>query len=555
MSRSTSMLVAEDLSLRLPDDRLLFHGLTQAFHLGRTGLVGPNGSGKSMLLDVLAGRRQPAAGRVLRSGLVAHLAQEASAGGTTLAHLMGLAGPLAALHRLEQGTGTAQDLERVGDQWGLADRATAALRRLGVAHLVEPTPLLRFTAPGGSATLSAGERTRVVLAGLLVPRPDILLLDEPTNHLDVASRSAVHDFVEGWDGGVVVATHDRELLRRVDRVLELGPSVPRLVTGALDAWWAARAAEEDAAARALDHARKELRNVRRAVRRTAERQHRRMARGARDAAASNEPRVLLGTRKGWSETTTGRLREKGSRLEEEALDRLRAAQARAEVGGRHRGPAGEKLGFEPAPTGLRRDCEILRLDRVVLGYPGRPPLGPPLNGSWQGPVRLGLVGPSGSGKSTLLRVLEGTLDPLAGRVVRGVEPGDIGMLRQGLLEVHRGTLLDWFRGLHPDLDPAAARGILAHFLFRGDTVLRAVAGLSGGERVRLTLAGLLGGPRPPRLLLLDEPTNHLDLPGIEAVEAMVRTFDGALVVASHDRDFMEALELDEVLSLGRPCLP
>ena len=180
---SDARIVADRLDWALPDGRKLLHDLTLSFGRERTALIGPNGSGKTTLVRLLAGDLQPLSGAVYREGAVAVLPQDfRPPPEAPLATVLRIEERLAALRRLEAGQGTAGDVEFIGDDWDLPERAAAVLAKFGLAHL----PLDR---PVGA--VSGGEATRVALAGLALGRPDFLLLDEPTNHLDAASRDAL----------------------------------------------------------------------------------------------------------------------------------------------------------------------------------------------------------------------------------------------------------------------------------------------------------------------------------------------------------------------------
>jgi ATPase subunit of ABC transporter with duplicated ATPase domains len=206
-------IVAERLSYALPDGRALFHELTLSFGRERTGLVGPNGSGKSTLVRLLAGELAPSSGVVHRAAAVAVLPQDfRPAPDAPLAVVLRIDERIRALRRMEAGESTLADLELVGDDWELPERAAAVLARFGLSHLSLDRPV---------GTVSGGEATRVALAGLALGRPNFLLLDEPTNHLDASSREALYAFVEGWTGGLLCVSHDRALLRRMDRIVEL----------------------------------------------------------------------------------------------------------------------------------------------------------------------------------------------------------------------------------------------------------------------------------------------------------------------------------------------
>jgi ATPase subunit of ABC transporter with duplicated ATPase domains len=534
----TACLSVEGLSARLPDDRLLFRDLTFGFERGVTAIVGPNGSGKSTLLEILAGRRAPTSGQVVRKGVHAFLPQRPGASPSAapettpseqVADLLGVGATFRALERVLDGSAAPPELDLAEGAWDLEARIGGALDRVGLAGL---DPRRR------SATLSGGERTRVALAGLLLGNPDVLLLDEPTNHLDGPGREAVHALVRTHPGAVILVTHDRALLRAVGWVLELGAGpAPHLVTGNLEQWDSARAARTSAAARRVEHARKVRDTARRNAVRTAERQARRNARGARSARDSNQPKILLGARERQAQQTTGRLHARQAEAVDAAGRQLREAREA------HHEPGDLRL--SPDSSGLEPHREVLRLDAVTVdGLFG------PLSRRWLGPVRIAVTGPNGSGKSTLLRLVAGFGTPDRGAVVLGVPPGRVALLEQLPGPPGIASVLEHMQRAHPDLAEDRMRGLLARLLFFGDDLRKPLEKLSEGERVRLELARILGGARPPALVLLDEPTNHLDLDGVRAVESILGEFDGAVIAVSHDEAFVDALAPDEIVELG-----
>jgi len=188
------------------------------------------------------------------------------------------------------------------------------------------------------------------------------------------------------------------------------------------------------------------------------------------------------------------------------------------------------------------------LDKVGFAWPGAPPLLRGVSLDMVGPRRVAITGPNGSGKTTLLKLIMGELEPTSGRIIRG---GRFAFLDQrAAVLVEEETILANFRRLNPEDDDNACRAALARFRFRADAALRRVSELSGGERLRAALACVLAGRAPPQLLILDEPTNHLDLDSIAAIEAAVAGFDGALLVVSHDPDFLAAAGVEQRLQLG-----
>ena len=528
-------IVAERLSYALADGRALLHDLTLSFGRERTGLIGPNGSGKTTLVRLLAGELEPMSGTVHRTGTLAVLPQDfRPSADAPLAAVLGIHERLAALRRMDAGEASAADFEIVGDDWDLAERAVATLARFGLGHL----PLDR---PVGA--VSGGEATRVALARLALARPAFLILDEPTNHLDARSRGALQELIEEWGGGLLCVSHDRALLRRMDRIVELSTLGVRIFGGNYDHYRARRDEDDAAAERELDSARAALKAAERAAREVRERQARREAQGRRDRATANMPKILLNGRKGQAQATGARIRAVTEREVEER--RARAAAARGLVEER------ELPRFELPSTELHAGRTVLDLEAVTVHFPGatRPVLDA-VSLRIVGPERVAVTGPNGSGKSTLLRVAMGSLRPDAG-AVRRLPDGEVAYLDQtGAALDPALSVLENFRAYHPRMDPTPARYALARFLFSHEAALQEVATLSGGQRLRASLACVMGGERPPALLILDEPTNHLDLDALGALEQALRGYDGALVVVSHDADFLDAIGVGRLVELG-----
>ena len=532
---SDGRIVAERLAYALADGRALFHDLTLSFGRERTGLIGPNGSGKTTLVRLLAGELEPSSGTVHRACAVAVLPQEfRPPPEAPLAVVLGIDERLAALRRMEAGEATVADVETVGDDWDLPERAATVLARFGLAHL----PLDR---PVGA--VSGGEATRVALAGLALGRPDFLLLDEPTNHLDAASREALYAFVEEWTGGLLCVSHDRALLRRMDRIVELSSLGVRVYGGNYDVYRARRDADDAAIERELESARAELRRAERKAREVRERQARREARGRRERANANMPKILLNARMSQARATGARVRAITEREVEERRERVAAARRRVEERERPR--------FELPSAGLPAGRIVLEMEEVTVRFPGADrPILDGVSLRIVGPERVAVVGPNGSGKSTLLQVAVGRLSPDSGTVRRVPDEETAFLDQRGVALDPTRSVLENFVAYHPTMEPMAARYALARFLFSDEAALQTVGTLSGGQRLRASLACVLGGERPPSLLVLDEPTNHLDLDALDALESALRAYDGALLVVSHDAEFLEAIGVERRIALG-----
>lgn len=211
-NRSESAFVTlNGVAARTPDGRALFDNLTFAFGRERTAIVGRNGVGKTTLLRLIAGVDQPVEGAITRAGTAGWLPQaQDPQPDETVGQTLGVAGPLAVLARVLAGEASLDDMAEA--DWTLHERLEAALAEVGLDGLA----LERRT-----GELSGGEQTRLRLAGLKLAEPDLLVLDEPTNHLDAAARAMTADIIADWPGGVVVVSHDRALLRRMDRIIDL----------------------------------------------------------------------------------------------------------------------------------------------------------------------------------------------------------------------------------------------------------------------------------------------------------------------------------------------
>jgi ATPase subunit of ABC transporter with duplicated ATPase domains len=519
----SALLTIDSLSAATPDGTPLFKDLTLSLGREVVGLVGRNGSGKSTLLAILAGEHEPAAGTIARPARrIAKLRQiQPSAG--TVAEALGIADDLARLHRLEAGEGSIEDVGLA--DWALEERLAEALARVRLDGLALGRPI---------APLSGGERTRLGLVAMLLGEPQVLLLDEPTNNLDAEGRQAVADLLRDWRGAALVASHDRELLEQVHRIVELSPLGAQSFGGGWSAFAAAREARRERAETELDRAERGLRQQALAVQRQTERKARRDKAGRAFAASGSAPRILLGAQAERAQNSGGRDSRLAEQLTEEADTALQDARRQVEVV--------TPLRIELPASGLPANRTLLRFDEVLLEHQGRRLFGP-LSFTVTGPQRLLVSGANGSGKTSLLRLARGLAAPTSGRIARA--EGVIAMLDQHaeLLDAELDLVAN-MRQRHPTLTAREAHEVLARFAFRNRDALRPAATLSGGEALRAGLALVTGGPVPPQLLILDEPTNHLDIAAIEMLEAALAEWDGALLLVSHDRRFCEAVGFD-----------
>lgn len=517
------------LSFALPDGRVLFSDLNLSINRERTGIVGRNGVGKSTLLKLISGALVPASGGVVVNGTIGILRQSLEPSAEeTLASLFAVEPALARLRRIEAGSGTESDFAEA--DWTLEARLEEAFSRAGLAGRPPETPLV---------SLSGGQRTRASLAALVFAEPDFLLLDEPTNNLDREGRAAVAELIAAWRGGAVVVSHDRQLLENMDAIVELTSLGAARYGGGWSSYEAQKERELAAAEQDLARAQRRVEEVGEKTQTATERKARRDGAGGRKAAKGGAPRILLGALKRRAEESSGALGRLAEKQKSEAEEVAATARGRLEV----LQPFAVKL----PPTGLPPNKVVISAASLSAGYDAAAPIIRHLSFELRGPERVAIAGPNGAGKSTLLKTVAGLLPALSGDVQVSV-PWSLLDQEVSLLD-SASTILENFRRINPEADENACRAALARFRFRADAALQGVATLSGGERLRAGLACVLGGAAPPQLLILDEPTNHLDIASLEAVEAGLNAYDGALLAVSHDETFLERIGIARQIRL------
>jgi ATP-binding cassette subfamily F protein 3 len=499
-----------DVHFRYPGVEI-FEGLSWQIDAGhRVGLVGPNGCGKSTLLRLIAGVLTPDAGSVTRTrdcevGYLRQSSEATEEGDLFDALLAPFAEIVAARVQVRS---SLIDLElRPQDPAALAayGQAQADYEHLGgdslEARVREILSDLGFheadlTRPIGS--FSGGERGRIELAKVLVRQPNLLLLDEPTNHLDIEATEKLEARLEGYQGALVLVSHDRAFLNAVcTEIVEVVGGELERYRGNFDAYNAIRKQRLAAVEAELEKQSATIAKLQDYVARNHA--------GMRANQANSRKRAL-------------------AKLEK--IERPENPWARSE---------GIRLDFPSAEH--RGNREMYRGEQLVLGYGDAEPLVQGLDVVVERGDRLGIIGPNGCGKSTLLRALLGQEAPAGGKVTRGRQ------VVVGFFDQHRTDLgedrsmIEELHSVRADLSIENVRSLLGRLRFGEDEVHRPVSSLSGGERSRLALGKL--SLTPHNLLALDEPTNHLDIPAREALEEALLRFEGTLIVVSHDRYFLD----------------
>ena len=518
--------VLHQVTCQFATGQTLFGPLSVSLEPSLCGLVGRNGVGKTRLLRLLAGLDSPAGGHIERAAAVAWVAQQPTlTPETTLAALLGYAPIFDALFRLEQGNGLADDFELLDGHWDLTDRLSLAFRE---------ADLPPFSADRPAFSLSGGARMKALLCGAFVSGADYLLLDEPTNHLDRQGREWLYHQLESWQGGALIASHDRELLTRMPRIIELTPTALRSYGGNYAEYQRQRMAEQQAARAALEHAVTDRRRTRARMHKEHDAAQRRSAQTLRTVDTLNIASFERVKYKGAAKERPGTLR----RQHREQNSSLNAAVQQARERVEEETPVMFTLpGSEVAAGKQVLVVESLQLDHAPAA---------PLNWRIDGPMRIALKGPNGCGKTTLLKTLLGLEQAASGDVRLSVSAA---YLDQHLTQLDLSLSVMAHLSLEDTpLDEGLLRTRLAQLQLGADKVTLPLSALSGGERLKAALACVLWRREPAQLLLLDEPTNHLDLASTQAIESALAAFPGAMLVVSHDEAFLQGLKLTHSLA-------
>lgn len=489
--------IFENISVSLPEK-------------ARVGLVGPNGVGKTTLLRIIIGQEDASSGSVFRArGLrMGYLPQESDLNGEQtlwqecLKPFKSLLENQKELHRLEEDMsrsdaaddlleiyGRLQHEFEVSGGYMYETRIRQTLTGLGFAGEDANRPL---------SQLSGGQRTRALLARLLLSQPDLLLLDEPTNHLDISAVEWLENTLKDFSGAVLVISHDRFFLDQVaDTIWEMDNGF-ETYHGNYSAYQNQREERRIRLLKEVEAQQEFIQKEQEYIRRNMAGQNTRQAQG--------------------------RLKRLERFLEEKKLDRP---------------VTNSTLHLNLTPTRRSGDL-VIRTTSLSVGYAdeGRPLFLVPDLILLRGECAA-VIGPNGAGKTTLLKTLLGQIPPLGGEALMGagLKIGYFAQAHEGLNPAN--TLMEEINKSAPKMLPAEVRDYLAKFLFTGDDVFKQIALLSGGERGRLALACLaLSGAN---LLLLDEPTNHLDLASQDALQSVLQDFNGTILLVSHDRYLIDAL--------------
>jgi len=522
---------------------LAVHHITKAFNIKKVledvsfslkpadhiGLIGPNGSGKTTLQKIILGQIEPDQGVITRDPKnleIGYLAQafEFQPDATIGALVSQARGNPENIERDLESIAKALASHPENKELQIAfDTALSKLEspRLPKVHpqvILEKFNLADIPEDTSVSILSGGQKTRLGLALLLLNEPDILILDEPTNHLDILMLEWLEEWINKFEGGALIVSHDRTFLdNTVNRILDLDPITHTIkrYRGNYSQYLEQYLRAQEKQLSAYHDQVYEIRRIRQDIART-----KRQAYHVEQTTTSREPNPRRYAKKV----------ARKAKSREKKLERFLNSDERVDK------PIQSwqmKLEFQEKE---HQSKDVLRLENLSVGYPNQNPLIKGLKMYIQSGARIVLIGPNGSGKTTLLRTIVGHLEPISGKIYLGTN------IRIGYMAQEQEWLSDNLNALetiqsHTPINETDARSFLHYFLFSGDDVLLPLKKLSFGERSRLELAILI--VKGCDFLLLDEPINHLDIPSRSRFEQALSQFNGTVLAVVHDRYFIK----------------
>lgn len=528
------MLLIQNLSYAHSNKDLLFSQLNLALHTQeKVALVGNNGSGKSTLLKLMAGLLPVTDGSISSAAQIYYVPQLFTPyHELSIAQALGLEERLQALYAILAGAVTETNLLLLNDDWGLEERCREAFSYWGLGNL-------ELTQPMNS--LSGGQKTKVFLAGIMIHQPEIVLLDEPSNHLDVNGRELLYQLIRSSRAALVVVSHDRRLLSLLDTVHELDKRGITTYGGNYDFYSEQKQLEHQALRDDVRDKEKALRKAKEVERDTAERRQRLDARGKKKQEKAGLPTISMNTLRNQAEKSTSKLKTVHTEKTHAISEELKSL--------RHELSDMDQMTFGFDHSALHKGKILISARDLRFGYDQHMLWKDALNIEVLSGERIALRGSNGSGKTSLIRLMLGEAEPTSGTIKKTV--GKIMYIDQEY------SLINGKQQVYEQAERFNIQGLqehevklrLARFLFNKEDWDKPCDALSGGEKMRLILCCLTISQRAPDMIILDEPTNNLDIRNLEILTKAINSYEGTLIVVSHDARFLQDIGIERTIDL------
>ncbi len=513
---------------------MLFHSLNFTLNKGeKVALIGQNGVGKSTLLKLISGEISPYEGEI-SSDEKTYFAPQiyGQLGEASVAEALKIDSKLKALHQILGGDVSEENFEILNDDWDLENRVVEAFSKWKIENI---------SLSDSMKTLSGGQKTKVLLAGIDIDEADFVILDEPSNHLDFEVRQLLYNFVSETSKTFLVVSHDRTLLNLLGKVAELSPKGIQVFGGNFKFYKAQKEASDLALENEIKSKEKYLKEAKNVERETLERQQKLGSRGKKKQEKTGVARIMMNTLRNKAENSSSKMKD----VHAEKIDGISEdlSKLRREVSQL------QQMKFNFDDSALHQGKILLHLKELNFKYNQEFLWNENLNFQILSGERWAIKGNNASGKSTLVKLLLGVLKPSKGNI----EKADFKSI---YLDQNYSVLNENFNVLEQaeyfnqtPIPNHELKTILTRFLFRKEIWDKKVASLSGGERMRLLLTYLSIMGKAPDLIVLDEPTNNLDLENVEILTSALQDYRGSLLVISHDQEFLKDLNVGKEIFL------
>ena len=538
------MLLLQGVTYAHPNKEILFSDIQLSINANdKVAVIGNNGTGKSTLLKIMAGESMPSAGTmkaIFKPYYVLQLFGQYNH--YSIAQVLQIEGKLKALKAILSGDVTDNNLSQLNDDWAIEERCKAAFDYWDLSDLDLNQSMV---------TLSGGQKTRVLLAGIVIHEAEIVLLDEPSNHLDAAGRAMLYEYIKTTKHTLVVVSHDITLLNLLNKVYELSGDGIIMYGGNYDFYKTQKSIERDALQDDVKAKEKALRKAKETERAAMERQQKLDARGKKKQEKAGLPTISMNTFRNNAEKSTSRIKQIHAGKVDAIADELYVLRKAL--------PVVDQMKMAFQHSDLHKGKILITANQINAGYGTEMLWREPLDLQILSGERIAIKGKNGSGKTTLVKIILGKMEPAIGNIIRntGLTFGADLSANNAIYIDQNYTLINNKLTVNEQVKQFNSGALQEHeinirlsrFLFTPEDWGKSCYMLSGGEKMRLILCCLTVSNKAPDMIVLDEPTNNLDIQNVEMLTAALNEYKGTLLVISHDEYFLKQIGVQRFIEV------
>lgn len=528
------MLILQNITYQLPTKEVLLDHISFTIkYRAKIALVGNNGTGKSTLLKIISQTIPANDGEIQQEGTLYYIPQLTNTyDRLSVAEVLGIKKKIEALRHILSGETDEAYYQDLEDDWTIEERAQQALEEWQLKDIQLSQSL---------STLSRGQRTKVFLAGISIHNPDIILMDEPSNHLDNKARQQLYHLIQHSKSTILIVSHDRELLNLPDEIMELSPNGIQHYGGDYQFYLDQKRIQSDSLINQAEHLHKELRRAKEKERESIERQQKLDARGKKKQEKAGVARIMMNTMRNKAERSTSKLRDVH-------IDKISSiGTALKQISEALPNMDKMKFGFEN--SNLHQGKTLFIADNINFGFDSKQLWEHNLNISIRSGERIAIKGDNGSGKTTFVKTITNDNKPSCGKVENYIKHSIYIDQHYSLINKDLSIYETASTFNKSNLSEAEIKTRLKHFLFGVDDWEKNTNAISGGEKLRLILCCLTLSKVAPDILILDEPTNNLDLQNLCILTNAINSYQGTLLVISHDNTFLNEIGINREITL------